>query len=210
MKLDVFTDGGGFPQKNERGFDAASNFRVLQKVDGEMKLIKRYVDITTSQTMAYAEIHAIHEAFKYLIEFFTENGVDKDTVVELYTDSRNCHMTLTAWIYNWMKKAGGLDKEWKSSSNVIVANQEEIRATYKAKLALEKMNVHLRLFHINSHVLDDPKKRKKLDFFHEQFQLNSRKKVSKEEYMYLLTQNRHCDKDLNEFAKAYYKEKSKL
>lgn len=215
MKFLIFTDGGAYrPPGNNKTFDAFSGVRLHVKVDKNTEpMLVKYVGMSNNQTMAYAEMYAIKVGLGKALEHFEavkKNGgkIPKDSTVHLFTDSMNCYMTLNSWIYSWIKKAGGVDKEFKSSKGEVVKNQEVIRDAFQILNALKKKGVNVKLFHVYSHLLEGATKQKKkkmtMDDFHKKFMLFNKQVVTKEEFMFILKENKACDDDLTKYAKEYY------
>lgn len=102
-ELLLFTDGGGF-DKGEGKFRAVSSFRFF---NGEKELINSNVTISEDGTNAFAEINGIANALEH-VQSYIEAGELEDVNVKIYTDSMNCLLSLTVWIFSWIK----LEKEY--------------------------------------------------------------------------------------------------
>ena len=128
--LYIYTDGSvvGNGKKDAKGgygvFYSDINIAPISKIMTQ-KLI----------TTPLSELFAI-------IDGLTNLGPQMHTgsQIYLYTDSEYCYKSLTKWYKQWEKN------NWKTKTNTLVKNIEEIKQAY---ILIKKYNVNL--VHINSH-----------------------------------------------------------
>lgn len=180
----LFTDGGAFnKEEDEEGdFRAVSSFRFFNK---NKDLLHKDAIITETGTTPFSEIKAICEGLTWAHEYLKELGHPNVNVL-LFTDSMLCYMSLTQWIYGWIKKAK--DGVFYGSKGTKVANQEEIKYAFNKMKQIRDLDCRVILFHINSHT-----SKKNLKKLHEKFQKFNNVKIPYDEFLFVYLQNEQCD-----------------
>jgi len=177
----LFTDGGAFSE-NYKDYEMCSAF--VMHVDEHKLCEKSYYE--EEGTSPRAEIYGINKGLKEVLSLM--ETVPDDYSIHLFTDSELCYLSLTQWIFGWIKRAGGIDNEYKGGkTKKAVANQDLIREAYKSILEITN-KAKFRMYHINSHV---PVVR--LAEAYEKFNKYNKVAVSPQFFKFCYENNRRCD-----------------
>lgn len=178
MSIIICTDGSALENnKVSKGYDSAGAFVIYK--DGE--LIHQEATLLLNHTNNYAEMFAIYNGTKYVIEHM-KHLEDIDEIM-IITDSQLCQKSLTEWIIGWLTKA---TNEKLYSTTGEVKNQELIKSAYINILTL-KLLTNVNVYHINSHKPESeiPKMVKKF--------CDKYKDISIEEFTMIYNGNKLCD-----------------
>lgn len=190
----VFTDGGAFSRPLGEGFDAASTFLLFHHLSdtpiNESKLYDSYGKVTEERTNGFAEMEPIAIALERLFSHISQSPESERnrTTIQLITDSRNCYMTLTTWIYSWLKNGNGIDTPILNSRGKTPENLDVIMRAFLAKTRLMELGVAVNFYHINSHTA-----KKKIKQTHLKFEQENNCNVTPVEFAFIYTANKACD-----------------
>ncbi len=185
--LYLFTDGGLFDMNLDTERMVSSY--ILTTKDG---IINMNTYITPGGTTPRAEFLAFFKGIRE-VKKYVEDLPGQYKVV-CVVDSELVFKTFNQWIYGWMKRAGGIDEEWKSSTKEPVKNQDVIRYTIKDINTITK-KTYLKITHINSHTV-----KKKFKMYHERYNRVNNLDVSKEHMEWLISMNELCDDEIKKYG----------
>lgn len=186
--LYLFTDGGLFDlkMKTQR---MSSSFVLANKTE----VIAESTSINMGGTTPRAEYIAFRNGVKELCKYIED--IPGEYKIELIVDSILVFSTFNDWVFNWIKKAGGVDKEWISTSKKPVANQDVLRDALKLLFKIKEKRP-FKLMHINSHITRANYEESYLHF-NEINKIN----VTREEFNWYLCMNDICDKNVGKYGR---------
>lgn len=202
----IITDGGGFRKENKE-YDASSAFLIFHRPDARKQRMDQsaHLDsagmVTPGKTMAYGEMCAIALALERILPHIMAlpEKERKLTTIRVYTDSNNCYMTLTAWIYSWLKYGGdGFGKPFRNREGKIVMHQDAIMRAFVTKSQLQELGAVVKFYHINSHTAKKNRGDTRL-----LFQQYNDCLISKEDFYFIHEMNKVCDALVKETYYAY-------
>lgn len=194
----IFTDGGGFPREDKE-FDGVGTYRIFKP---DKVLLHADGIVAEKRTGQYGEINGMAEGLKNLYDYAVTAKLENQTVF-LVTDSMLYMSTLTNWIHKWIKFSKGKGGTLYRAKNKPVKNQDKIMMAFSYMLKLQKeRKIHVRFFHINSHV---PKKDVKE--LHKVFQQFNKCEISLDDFLFLYLQNGLCDKAVTETYQKFIQNK---
>lgn len=186
--LYLFTDGGLF-DLNEDTMRMVSSYILTTRKE----IISRKTFITAGGTTPRAEalafLKGVNELRKYV------DDIPDSYKLYIITDSELNYKTFTQWVYGWIKRAGGIDKEWKGASGTAVKNQDVHKFSLAHLNHLKKKNF-LAIQHINSHVTKVEYKEK-----YERFNTINKEDISEEQFSWYLYINTLVDQDVKEYGR---------
>ena len=211
----LFTDGGSFddelPKKENE------DEKKDEEKDPEDEVRRKYLSISSFRffndkkelvhknltyrrgSNQFAEINAIANALEHTW-LYVEGGVLKNVNIKLYTDSMLCYMSLTKWIYNWIRTAK--KGVFISSTKQPVMHQEEFKRAFKFLTKIRNAGHTVSFFHINSHIA-----KKNVDDLKKKFEKFNKVKLTKDQFLFIYLQNALCDKAIQEGYGVYVKSK---
>lgn len=179
----LFTDGGLF-DLNEDTMRMVSSYVLTTREE----IIDRRTYVTPSGTTPRAEALALLKGVKELRKYVED--IPANYHIRIITDSELNYKTFTQWVYGWIKRAGGVNEEWKSASKEPVKNQDVHRFILENLNEMKKKN-RLSIQHINSHVT-----KKNYAEKYERFKRVNNEDISEEEFSWYLYNNALCDIDV--------------
>ena len=130
--LKIYTDGSCINSFGGYGF-------VVINGEDHFDYFGKYPGVCTNQK---AELYAILKAIVCIQTMFKEHisSLDKENIIEIYTDSKYAIGCLTIWYPNWLKNG------WKNSKKQPVANKELIE-----EILLIMKGRNIKFFHVFGH-----------------------------------------------------------
>ena len=176
-KITICTDGSSLIKDN---LYESSSAIIIYRNDCEIYRGGKYhPDGTNSK----GEVHAMKMAFDKLYELFTKDEL-KDSKITIISDSEYVVKSVTNWIYTWAKNG------WKTSTGDKVKHKSIFKYLYETYLDKAIRNKKIKIYHINSHISNIPKARRK-------FQAKNDIDVTNEEFEFLIDGNNKVDELAN-------------
>ena len=126
--IHIYTDGGCNPNPGPGGYGVyiTSNLFSDEEIIGDSN-----GDTTTNNRMELSAFIAGAKKAAELLPMYTNGGVD----VQIFSDSNYVVKGITEWIYNWVKKPGGLGNVingdlWSEALGIYNAIKGSVKVTW--------------------------------------------------------------------------------
>lgn len=192
----IFVDGGA-KKLDDGKFHGSYGYIITEAIkEGQIEEIKRGGNYFRETTAPRMELMPVAHALTFLSSYI-DNYDYMEGDIYIVADSRNTVMTLTKWIFVWIKnmKDNILYRRDSNKKLKPVLNQDVIATAYNLIVALSK-KFKVRFLHINSHIKDSEMEQAYLDF-----QDFNNMLIGKKDFEVLVRMNEEVDDLVNYYHK---------
>lgn len=190
----IFVDGGAKPLP-DKTFHGSYGYIITEAaIEGELTEIKRGGNYFRQTTAPRMELMSVAHALTYINSYIGNDDEINGGEIYIVADSKNTVMTLTKWIFNWIKnmKDNILYRKDKTKKLAPVLNQDVVVTAFNLAGALSK-RFTIKFLHINSHIKPD-----EMEETYMKFQDFNNMAIGKRDFSLLVKMNEEVDKLVNE------------
>ena len=176
--IQIYIDGSSLIKNND--YESSTGV-IFYDNDKE---IARFGQYHKDGTNSKGEVYGMKIALEMIHKLYDSDDNLKNQKIIIISDSEYVVKSVKSWIYNWVKNG------WKTAKGSDISFKSEFMEMYDKYLNRNIKNKNIKIWHINSHVKDITKARRK-------FQLVNSIDLDNTEFKKYVSRNDEVDKFAN-------------